>query len=76
MFVVALHDSESYSQMRTLAAERYNLHFIKNHLPYMGIDQGLDLLRIVTNLATFVSNFNYDFNEQVLKPGIIRLFSV
>lgn len=63
--LVALHDSESYSQMRILAAERYNLHLMKNNLPFMGVDQGLDLLRIVTNMSAFVSNFSHDFNEQV-----------
>lgn len=60
-----MHDSEIYSQMRMLAAERYNLNFIKSNLPHMSIDQGLDLLRIVTNMSAFVSNYNYDFNEQV-----------
>jgi hypothetical protein len=38
----------------------------------MTIDQGLDLIRIVTNLSSFVSSYNYDFNEQMFIEKISK----
>uniref|UniRef100_A0A7E4VJA4 Rif1_N domain-containing protein n=1 Tax=Panagrellus redivivus TaxID=6233 RepID=A0A7E4VJA4_PANRE len=65
MTAVALHDGETYAQMRQLAAHRYGLHFAENKLPYMTVDQGLDVLMIIRNIQVFVANFNYDINEQI-----------
>lgn len=62
---VALHDGETYGKMRQLAMHRYGLEFAPTKLPYMTIDQGLDVLMIMKNIHIFVTNYNYDLNEQV-----------
>uniref|UniRef100_A0AC35GGP7 WASH complex subunit 4 n=1 Tax=Panagrolaimus sp. PS1159 TaxID=55785 RepID=A0AC35GGP7_9BILA len=62
---VALHDGETYAKMRQLAKHRYGLEFSSTKLPYMTIDQGLDVLMIMKNIHVFVTNYNYDLNEQM-----------
>ncbi|KAI6194393.1 hypothetical protein M3Y96_01119900 [Aphelenchoides besseyi] len=62
---VALHDSEIYKQMGVLAERRFGLKIIESNLPQMFINQGVNLLEIVTNFDSFVSSYNYDFNEQM-----------
>ena len=31
----------------------------------MNVNHGMDLLEIANNLSNFVSNYSYDYNEQV-----------
>lgn len=43
---VALHDWMTYAEMRSLAADKFDLHIADNHLPMGGLDQGLDVLQV------------------------------
>uniref|UniRef100_A0A915ERL4 WASH complex subunit 4 n=1 Tax=Ditylenchus dipsaci TaxID=166011 RepID=A0A915ERL4_9BILA len=63
--VVALHDCETYSKMRLLAKTRYGLHLLADRLPYMSVEQGLDVLLVMRNIHVFVANYSYDLNEQL-----------
>eukprot|EP01040_Poterioochromonas_malhamensis_P008770 gene8770-9504_t len=61
---IALHDWRTYSEMRSLAYEKYNISLMDNYLPMGSLDQGLDILQIMRNIHVFVSRFNYNLNLQ------------
>uniref|UniRef100_A0A914I8K0 WASH complex subunit 7 n=1 Tax=Globodera rostochiensis TaxID=31243 RepID=A0A914I8K0_GLORO len=62
--VLALHDCDSYRRMALLAHQRYQVRLFDTGLPNMSVDQGLDLLMVMTDVDTFVANYCYDLNEQ------------
>jgi WASH complex subunit 7 len=51
---VALHDWRTYSDMRSLAREKYGVELLDNYLPMGSLDQGLDVLQIMRNIHVFV----------------------
>lgn len=61
---IALHDWRMYSEMRSVAMEKYDIHLINNFLPMGSLDQGLDVLQIMRNIHIFVSRFTYNMNMQ------------
>lgn len=61
---VALHDWRTYSDMRSLAHEKFGLELMDNFLPMGSLDQGLDVLQIMRNIHVFVSRFTYNMNMQ------------
>jgi WASH complex subunit 7 len=61
---IALHDWRTYSEMRSLAFEKYGLALMDNFLPMGSLDQGLDVLQIMRNIHIFVSRFTYNMNMQ------------
>lgn len=61
---VALHDWRTYSDMRSLAEEKYGLKLLDNYLPMGSLDQGLDVLQIMRNIHIFVGRFTYNMNTQ------------
>jgi WASH complex subunit 7 len=61
---VALHDWRTYSDMRSLAAEKFGIVLMENFLPMGSLDQGLDVLQIMRNIHIFVSRFTYNMNTQ------------
>ena len=62
---VALHDWKTYSEMASLAADKYGLQLEDNHLPMGCLDQGLDILQIMRNIRVFVGLYNYNLNQQL-----------
>ncbi|CAD5211962.1 unnamed protein product [Bursaphelenchus okinawaensis] len=76
--VVALHDSETYAQMRLLAKKRYNLQLLDSYLPHMVIDQGLDILKVAASLDSFVENYCYDLKEHAFyeKKSATKMLNV
>ncbi|KAI1720039.1 WASH complex subunit 7 domain-containing protein [Ditylenchus destructor] len=62
---VALHDCETYTKMRILAKSKYQIQLWDTRLPSLSVDQGLDVLSIMRNIHVFVTNYNYDLNEQL-----------
>lgn len=62
---VALHDWRTYSDMRQLALDKFNLALMDNFLPMGSLDQGLDVLQIMRNIHIFVSRFVYNMNMQL-----------
>uniref|UniRef100_A0A8C9TCN7 WASH complex subunit 4 n=1 Tax=Scleropages formosus TaxID=113540 RepID=A0A8C9TCN7_SCLFO len=62
---VALHDWATYSEMRSLAMQRYGLMMTEAHLPSQTLEQGLDVLEIMRNIHVFVSRYLYNLNNQV-----------
>jgi WASH complex subunit 7 len=61
---IALHDWRTYSEMRSLAFEKYGVALMDNFLPMGSLDQGLDVLQIMRNIHIFVSRFTYNMNMQ------------
>ena len=61
---LALHDWQSYTRMRCMARERYNLQIMDSRLPSGALEQDMDILEIVKNLKDFTAEFNYDLNRQ------------
>eukprot|EP00602_Paraphysomonas_sp_CaronLab_P007109 CAMPEP_0185031460 /NCGR_PEP_ID=MMETSP1103-20130426/18944_1 /TAXON_ID=36769 /ORGANISM="Paraphysomonas bandaiensis, Strain Caron Lab Isolate" /LENGTH=1209 /DNA_ID=CAMNT_0027566997 /DNA_START=38 /DNA_END=3667 /DNA_ORIENTATION=- len=61
---VALHDWRTYSDMRSLANEKYGIVLLDNYLPMGSLDQGLDVLQIMRNIHVFVGRFTYNMNTQ------------
>jgi WASH complex subunit 7 len=62
---VALHDWRTYSDMRQLALDKYDLSLMDNFLPMGSLDQGLDVLQIMRNIHIFVNRFVYNMNLQM-----------
>ncbi|XP_065176385.1 WASH complex subunit 4-like [Sycon ciliatum] len=62
---VALHDWKTYSEMRHLAEQKYNLRMAEPHLPSQTLEQGLDVLEIMRNIHVFVARYNYNLNNQI-----------
>ena len=62
--VLALHDWRTYSEMRSLAAEKLGIVLLDNFLPMGSLDQGLDVLQIMRNIHIFVGRFTYNMNMQ------------
>uniref|UniRef100_A0A673GME4 WASH complex subunit 4 n=1 Tax=Sinocyclocheilus rhinocerous TaxID=307959 RepID=A0A673GME4_9TELE len=62
---VALHDWATYSEMRNLATQRYGLVMTEAHLPSQTLEQGLDVLEIMSNIHVFVSRYLYNLNNQI-----------
>ena len=50
--------------MASMAADKYGLLLIDNHLPMGCLDQGLDVLQIMRNIHIFVSRYTYNLNQQ------------
>ena len=61
---IALHDWRTYSDMRQLAKEKFDITLMDNFLPMGSLDQGLDILQIMRNIHIFVSRFTYNMNMQ------------
>lgn len=62
---VALHDWQTYSEMRKLAEEKYNLTLAESHLPTGTLEQGLDVLQVMRNIHVFVARYAYNLNTQM-----------
>jgi len=61
---VALHDWRTYSDMKSLAHEKFGLALMDSFLPMGSLEQGLDVLQIMRNIHIFVSRFSYNMNMQ------------
>lgn len=62
---VALHDWKTYTEMRNLALQKYNLHMTDSYLPSQTLEQGLDVLEIMRNIHVFVTKYAYNLNNQI-----------
>lgn len=54
---VALHDWRTYSDMKSLAVQKYDLCLLDSYLPMGSLDQGLDVLQIMRNIHVFVERY-------------------
>ncbi|VDK43458.1 unnamed protein product [Anisakis simplex] len=61
---VALHDCNTYTEMRLLAENKYGLILCDSRLPFQTLEQGLDVLLITRNIHSFVTTYNYNLNAQ------------
>ena len=62
---IALHDWKTYESMLNLSRNREQLNFIFSQLPTQRLEQGLDLLELTRNIQSFVTEFNYNLNNQM-----------
>lgn len=62
---VSLSDGRTYSDMRSYARFKYDLHLVEDQLPSETLEQGLDLLDIMRFMNEFATKFVYDMNSQV-----------
>ncbi|KAG9509637.1 WASH complex subunit 4, partial [Fragariocoptes setiger] len=62
---IALHDWYTYDSMMNLARHNYGLKFVSTQLPTQTIEQGLDVLDITRNLASFVTLYDYNLYNQM-----------
>lgn len=61
---IHLSDWRTYSEMSSLALEKYGLIIDDLHLPTQTLEQGLDMLEVARNLPAFVSRYVYNMNMQ------------
>ncbi|BES91735.1 kiaa1033 [Nesidiocoris tenuis] len=61
---VALHDWQTYREMRSLAEHELKLFTVEDYLPSQTLAQGLDILDIMRNIDIFVSRYMYNLNNQ------------
>ena len=64
MAALNLHDHCTYEKMRAICKINYDLDLTPAFLPSQSLSQGIDLLYIVRNLGSFVSQFNYNIQSQ------------
>lgn len=62
---ISLHDWRTYGEMRQIAATKFHLTTIEDHLPTQTLEQGLDVLEIMRNIHVFVSKYLYNLNNQI-----------
>lgn len=62
---VSMHDWRTYGEMRYAAKQKFHLDTIEDHLPTQTLEQGLDVLEIMRNINSFVSNYLYNLNNQI-----------
>jgi len=62
---VALHDWKTYSKMRKVATDKYNLKMQQVHLPNQQLEQGLDVLNIMKSIDVFTSTYRYSLSNQL-----------
>jgi len=62
---VALHDWKTYSKMRKVATDKYNLKMHQVHLPNQQLEQGLDVLNIMKSIDVFTSTYRYSLSNQL-----------
>lgn len=60
-----MYDWRTYGQMRFLATQKFRLNTIEDYLPTQTLEQGLDVLEIMRNIHSFVSNYLYNLNNQM-----------
>jgi len=65
MVTLNLNDWKTYQQMRVYAHSKYGLELHNVFLPSQTLDQGIDILFILRNMVSFVSQFNYNLDSQV-----------
>ncbi|CAF0996554.1 unnamed protein product, partial [Didymodactylos carnosus] len=58
-------DWNTYSEMRNLASQKYGLDLHEPHLPSKTLEQGCDVLDLMRNLNSFVSQHYYNINNQI-----------
>ncbi|CAH1392880.1 unnamed protein product [Nezara viridula] len=61
---VALHDWQTYSEMKSLAKHQFKLRTLEDNLPSQTVSQGLDVLEIMRNIHVFVGKYLYNLNTQ------------
>ncbi|VVC89917.1 unnamed protein product [Leptidea sinapis] len=62
---VVLSDWKTYGEMRQMARFKFNLKTIQDDLPTQTLEQGLDVLEIMRNIHVFVSEYQYNLNNQL-----------
>lgn len=62
---IHLSDWRTYSEMTSLARQKYSLILDDPHLPTQTLEQGLDMLEVARNLHVFVSRYTYSMNSQL-----------
>lgn len=61
---VALHDWQTYSEMKSLAEHQFKLRTLEDNLPSQTVSQGLDVLEIMRNIHVFVGKYLYNLSTQ------------
>jgi len=59
-----LNDCNTYTEMRSIANERYGLNLADPYLPDGSLDQGVDFMDILRDLDSFIAQYNYNLIEQ------------
>eukprot|EP00584_Thalassiosira_punctigera_P026636 CAMPEP_0172578504 /NCGR_PEP_ID=MMETSP1067-20121228/138769_1 /TAXON_ID=265564 ORGANISM="Thalassiosira punctigera, Strain Tpunct2005C2" /NCGR_SAMPLE_ID=MMETSP1067 /ASSEMBLY_ACC=CAM_ASM_000444 /LENGTH=1253 /DNA_ID=CAMNT_0013371201 /DNA_START=412 /DNA_END=4173 /DNA_ORIENTATION=- len=60
-----LNDCNTYTEMRSIANERYGLNLTDPYLPDGSLDQGVDFMDdILRDLDSFIAQYNYNLIEQ------------
>jgi len=65
MTTLNLNDWKTYQQMRVFAHSKFGLELHNVYLPSQTLDQGIDILFILRNMVSFVSQFNYNLDSQI-----------
>jgi WASH complex subunit 7 len=65
MTTMNLNDWKTYQQMRGLARTKFSLDLHDVYLPSQTLEQGIDILFIIRNINTFVTQYNYNLQSQI-----------
>ena len=62
--VLNMHDMETYEQMRSLAAQYFDISLIHPYIPSQTIEQGqLDILTILKSIPIFIDTHTYNLHN-------------
>lgn len=65
MTALSPHDWKTYQHMRILAKDKFNFDVVPSHLPSQTLEQGVDILYLLTNLQKYVAGYNYNLHTNV-----------
>ena len=64
LVTVCIPDSQYYRAMKAMACDRLGLNLLESYLPMGSLGQGMDLLQIMLNIDSFVTQYSYNMNMQ------------
>jgi len=65
MTTLNLNDWKTYQQMRSLAKSKFDINLHSVYLPSQTLEQGTDILFILRNMMTFVTQHVYNLQSQI-----------
>lgn len=64
MTALSPNDYRTYEHMRSLAADKLGIQVLPSHLPCKQMEQGIDIMLLLRETETYVSNFHYNLHTQ------------
>ena len=65
MTALSPHDWKTYQHMRILAKDKFGFDVVPSHLPSQTLEQGVDILYLLSNIQKYVTSYNYNLHTNI-----------